>query len=167
MLAHEIFKSMSSALSLSIVEWMRAEEKPVFKATLASLAQQRRLRPVFVERKPRGEQAQWIADNLKIKLSEAVGENVLQIWLLKKKQDMLVAFLNKVGIPHDGQGAVDGEMPKELDAAKVEQAVGELAEKFPVEEAAVYLHLFQLQQPGGWPAVTDALAAHPAVKLGE
>jgi hypothetical protein len=87
MLAHEIFKAMSHPMALSLVEWMRTEEKPVFKATLSSLAQQRKLRPIYVERKPRGEQAAWVVDNLKLKLSEAVGENVLQIWLLKKKQD--------------------------------------------------------------------------------
>lgn len=153
-------------MALSLVDWMRTEEKPVFKATLTSLAQQKKLRPVFLERKPRAEQAAWVADNLKLRLSEAIGENVLQIWLLKKKQAMLAAFLNQVGIPHDGNGAVDGDLPATLDAAKVAAAVKDCAEKYPAEELAIYLHLFQLQQPGGWPEVDAALAANPTVKLG-
>jgi hypothetical protein len=167
MLAHEIFKTMSTTLSRSLVEWMRNDEKPVFKATLVALAQQKKLRPVFLERKPRGEQTTWIADNLKLKISEAVGENVLQIWLLKTKQPMLATFLNALGVPHDGKGAVDGDIPAKLDPVKVKAAVAALAAEYPPEEAAVYLHLFQLQQPGGWPEVLEAMAENPAVKLGD
>jgi hypothetical protein len=166
MQAFEIFKAMSPAMSLSLVNWMRDEEKPVFKATLSALAQQKKLRPVFLERKPRGEQAQWVSDNLKLRLSEAIGENVLQIWLLKKNQDMLATFLDEIGVPHDGKGAVDGDLPATLDAGKVNAGVKALADKYQPEAAAIYLHLFQLQQPGGWPELSAAMEANPSVKLG-
>jgi hypothetical protein len=39
-------------------------------------------------------------------------------------------------------------------------------EEFPAEEIAVYLNLFQLQQPGGWPEMMSAMEDLPTIKLG-
>jgi hypothetical protein len=49
---------------------------------------------------------------------------------------------------------------------KTVAGVAALLEKHPAESAAVYLHIFQLQQPGGWPSLSEAMAAEPRLKLG-
>ena len=79
---------------------------------------------------------------------------------------MLAEFLDVLEIKHDGRGGVDGDLPAELDEAKVKTGVEKLLANHPAGRVAVYLHLFQLQQPGGWPALTAELENNPALKLG-
>jgi hypothetical protein len=165
MFAHLMFQKMSPELGHSIVGWLREEEKDVFRTAVTSLAQQRKLRPVFVTRKPRVEQAAWLIEQLKLRGNEAVGENLLQIWLMKGRAEMLASFLNAVGVKHDGKGGVDGDIPPTFDAAKVNAGVETLLAKYPPGEVAVYLNLFQLQQPGGWKEISDAVAADTRLQL--
>lgn len=166
MTAHEMFQKMPSDLGQSIVGWLRDSERDVFRTAITSLAQQRKLRPVFVTRKPRTEQAAWLVEQLKMRGNEAVGENLLQIWLMKGRSDMLSSFLDAIGVAHDGKGGIDGDIPAELDPAKVKAGAAALLEKFPAGEVAVYLNLFQLQQIGGWPQIAETIEAEPRLKIG-
>ncbi len=166
MTAHEMFQKMPPELGQTIIGWLRESERDVFRTALHSLAQQRKLRPVFVTRKPKAEQAAWLVDQLKMRGNEAVGENLLQIWLMKGRSEMLSTFLDALGVSHDGKGGIDGDIPKELDAAKVQAGAAALLEKFPAGEVAVYLNLFQLQQPGGWAEITQIIESDPQLKVG-
>jgi len=166
MKACEIFQQISPALGTEIVRYLRTDLKEVYRAAVATLAQQKKLRPEFVQKKSGDQQIAWILDSLRFKASEAIGEQVLQVWLMKAQSPMLVTFLDALDIPHDGSGGIDGDIPKDFDPAKARAAVASLLEKHPAEHAAVYLHIFQLQQAGGWPALTEAIAAEPSIKLG-
>lgn len=161
MKAHLMFTAMTPATSQAITGWLRETEKPVFQSALSSLAAQRKLRPIFVARKSRTEQIAWMSEQLKSRINEAIGENLLQIWLMKGRPEMLISFLDSLGVPHDGQGGIEGEIPSSLEAEKVKAGAAALLEKHPAEEVAIYLNLFQLQQPGGWPELQEVIAADP------
>jgi hypothetical protein len=119
MQAHEMFSRMSPALGLTITGWLRDTERNVYRSAIGSLAAQKKLRPVFVTKKAAVEQCTWLVEQLKLRGNEAVGENLLQIWLMKGRSGMLAEFLNALGVPHDGNGGVDGDLPPALDAARV------------------------------------------------
>ncbi len=166
MKACDIFQQISPSLGTEIIRYLRTDLKEVYRATVATLAQQKKLRPEFIQKKPGDQQIAWILDSLRFKTSEAVGEQILQVWLMKAQSPMLVDFLDALEIPHDGTGGIDGDIPKDFDAAKARAAVQSLLEKHPAEKAAVYLQVFQNQQAGGWPSLADAMAADPRLKLG-
>ena len=165
MKAHLMFTAMPVELGQEIAGWLRDTERDVYRSALMSLAAQRKLRPVFVTRKSKVEQAQFMLDQLKLRLNEAIGENLLQVWLMKGHSDMLVNFLDGLGVPHDGRGGIDGEIPTELPADKVNAAVAGLLAAFPAGHVAVYLNLFQLQQLDGWPTITAAIEADPRLRF--
>ena len=48
MKSHEIFQRMSPALAAQIFTFLQTEQKPVYKAAIQGLANQRNLRGVFV-----------------------------------------------------------------------------------------------------------------------
>lgn len=158
MQAHQLFQSISPTLSQGIITWMRDEEKNVYKAAVTTVAQQRKLRPVYITQKPREVQVTFLVDSLKLRALEAVGENVLQVWLMKGRPTMLAKFLDAIEVKHDGQGGVEGDVPKALDESKVAAGVRSLLDEYPSEEVAVYLNMFQMQQPGGWPEIAATLA---------
>jgi hypothetical protein len=165
MKACDIFQSISPSLGAEIIRFLRSEHKDVYRATVATLAQHRKLRPQFVQKKPGDQQVAWVLDTLKRRTSEAVGEQLLQVWLMKAQSPMLVRFLDALGIPHDGNGGVDGDIPSELDQEKVRAAVDDLLGAFPAEAVAIYLHVFQLQQPGGWESLATVLGSEPRLAL--
>ena len=156
---------MTPATSQAITGWLRETEKAVFSSALASLAAQRKLRPIFVTRKTRSEQIAWMAEQLKSKLNEAIGENLLQIWLMKGRPSMLISFLNSLGVPHDGNGGIEGDIPSTLEPAKVKAGALALLEAHPAEEVAIYLNLFQLQQAGGWSELAEVINSEPRLQF--
>ena len=71
---------------------------------IQNLASRRKLRPVFIERKPRPERHLWLQQALSLKSADDIAMQVLQIWLLGAQREMICEFLDSLGIAHDGKG---------------------------------------------------------------
>lgn len=166
MKAYELFTVVPSSLVTEMLDWFRANDRNVYKAAVSSLTSHRKLRPVYVERKPRTEQYAWIQNALTSKQSEVIGEHLLQAWLMAGKEEMLARFCDATGIEHDGKGSITGELPTEIEAAKVDAAVEELLKHDDKAVVAVYLQVFNLQRPGGWPTLSAKLESDERLKLG-
>lgn len=162
--SHQLFQRAPQALVDQILQFMRNEEREVYKSALATLASGRRLRPVFIQKRPLDKQLIWMADSLKLRTGDSVAEQLLQVWLLKANKEMLIAFLDKMGIEHDGEGSVD-ELPEELDADKLEGAVDSLLAEYPPDAVKIYLHLFRSQRPDGWESLGTLLAEDERLAL--
>jgi len=166
MKSYEIFREMNPETALSVFQFLRDEQREVYTASLSSLAANRKLRPVFLQRKPGRDQVAWMAKNVKLKGSEEVAEQVLQLWLLKAHADLLIAFLEGLDIEHDGEGAAE-DIPDTIDSDKLASTVDQLLQDHDPETVAIYLHTFQLQRVGGWPEISNLIAATPALQLVE
>jgi hypothetical protein len=162
--SHLLFQRISEDLASAIVHYLRSEEREVYKSTLATLATERRLRPVFIQKRPLEAQLSWMKESLKLKNSESIADQVLQVWLLKSKKDMVIGFLEAVGIEHDGDGSVE-ELPEEIDGEKLNVAVEKMIELNSADEVKLYLHMFQGQRPGGWEQLGKLLEEDERLKL--
>ena len=162
--SHLLFQRISEDLVSAIVHYLRNEEREVYKSTLATLATERRLRPVFIQKRPLEAQLSWMKESLKLKGSESIADQVLQVWLLKSKKDMVVGFLDSVGIEHDGDGSVE-ELPEEIDKEKLHAGVEAMLEHHSGDEVKLYLHMFQGQRPGGWEQLGKLLEEDERLKL--
>nr|WP_221285091.1 hypothetical protein [Haloferula luteola] len=148
-----------------MLDWFRDNDRNVYKTAVATLAQSRKLRPVFIQKKALPEQYAWILKTLQTKSAEAIGEHLMQAWLMAGNQELLAAFCDAMGIEHDGKGSVTGELPEELDAAKLDAAVDSLMERFDPKIVTVYLQFFNLQNSGGWGALSSKLESDERLKL--
>lgn len=166
MKAYEMFQEMRPETAASVFQFLRDEQREVYTASLASLASNRKLRPVFVQRKPGPAQIDWLVKNVKLKGSNEIAEHVLQLWLMKAHPEMLKTFLDGLGIEHDGEGAAD-DIPDDIDAKKLKTTVDKLLKSHDPEVVAVYLETFQLQRPDGWTEISELIAATPELALGE
>ncbi len=166
MKSHEIFQQMSPALAAQVFTFLQAEQKPVYKAAIQGLANQRNLRGVFVERKPPAERFPWMQAAFARKISDSLASHVLQAWLLGANKEMLCDFLDSLEIKHSEDGTVD-ELPGEMPAEKIVAAVESLLAKYPAEAVAVYLHAFsEMDSTVKWAALDEVLAQDPRLKLG-
>lgn len=165
MKAHQLIQAINPELRAQILTYMQTDERPAYRAVIDSLASQRKLRPQFILEKSRAQQAEWLTAQLITKGNDPVAEQLLQIWLLKSQPKMLTTFLDAVGIPHDGKGQVE-ELPEEITEEKAKEGIAALLAAFPAPQVALYLAMFQLQRPEGFPGLTAAIAANDAVKIG-
>jgi hypothetical protein len=146
--SHELFGFMSPSLANQILEDAYADERELYKATLASVANARRLRPVFLERQPRAQRHTTIVATLGKPAHEELAAGLLRGWLLKKQKPMLCAFLDALEIPNK-DGAVE-DLPESMEDAKLNSAVDKLLGGFPKEVVTVYLHAFNGMNDKAW-----------------
>ena len=99
-----------------------------------------------------------------LKIYDGVTEQILQLWLLKAKEKMIVAFLDAADIKHDGKGQVE-DLPETLSDKQVKEGIEAMLKDHPAEHVSLYLHVFQLQRKDGWPSVAKALEKNDELRL--
>ena len=161
---NEVFVQMPESTFSAMLADIFENEKQLYKNLIENLAKQRKLRPVFVERKPRVERFAWIKDALGRKQNEPVAANLLQIWLVQRHAPMLCDFLDSLAIKHDTNGTVE-QMPPQPEKPALETAVAALLAKYDPSIVSVYLHAFQALDETGWPLLNDIIAADPRLHL--
>ena len=166
MKAHELYSAVDPAIVTEILDWFRANDRNVYKSAVATLATNRKLRPVFIQKKTLPEQYAWILKTLKLNACDTIGEHLLQAYLMSAQQSLLAMFCDGLGIPHDGKGSVVGDLPKKLDAERLANTIDKLVDIFDPKMLTLYLHCFNLQVPGGWPDLTAKLESDERLKLG-
>lgn len=166
MKSHELFEKMSPALAANIFTFLQKDQKPVYKAALQGLANQRNLRAVFIERKPPAERFAWMQTALGRSRSEVLASHLLQSWLLGANKQMLCDFLDAMNIKHEPDGTVN-EIPPAPPKETIAASVSNLLNKYSPETVAVYLHAFRdMDSAVQWPVLDEILADEPRLKLG-
>ena len=165
MTSYEIFGHCSSQLANEIFAYLQEKEKPVYRAVIQNLANQRKLRPVFIERKPKSERHIWLHQALARKPADDLATQVLQIWLLGAQQPLICQFLDALQIKHDGKGVVD-QLPPEPEAEQLRSAVDLILGHYSPEVVTIYLRLFLMMDDAGWKKLREMLETDGRLRLG-
>jgi len=163
--AHELYSAVDPAIVTEILDWFRANDRNVYKSAVATLAANRKLRPVFIQKKTLPDQYAWILKTLKLNACDTIGEHLLQAYLMSAQQSLLAMFCDGLGIPHDGKGSVVGDLPKKIDEERLAATIDKLVDIFDPKMLTVYLQCFNLQVDGGWPELTAKLESDERLKL--
>jgi hypothetical protein len=155
---------MSAPLATEILTYAYESDKPLYRTTLAAVAQARHLRPVFLERQSRPERHALMLSMLARPALEMVTGTLIRTWLLKKHNPVLCDFLDALGITHK-EGVVE-DLPATMDDAKLASAVESLLAKHPREVVAVYLNAFNDMNEVEWPNLKKMLEADSRLQLG-
>ena len=163
--AHELYAAVDPAIVTQMLDWFRTNDRNVYKSAVATLASNRKLRPVFVQKKSLPEQYAWIHKTMKLNACDTIGEHLLQAYLMAGQQSLLGMFCDGMGIPHDGKGSVVGDLPKRLDPERLAETIDRLLGLFEPKLLTLYLHCFNLQVPGGWADLTEKIESDPRLTL--
>lgn len=162
--SHELIGFMSPAMANEILSYIFESDKQGYRATMAAVAEAKRVRPVFLERQPRAERhASMVGALSKPNLDAAAGA-LIRAWLVQKQAPMLVDYLDALGIQHD-KGVVE-DLPAAVDDTKLKAAVETLLAKYPHEAVAVYLNAFNDMNAAGWSNLKTLLENDPRLQLG-
>ena len=162
--SHELLGFVSPALANEILDFAHETDKATYKSIIASVAQARHLRPVFLERQPRTQRHAAMLSTLSRPSMEVAAGTLLRAWLVKKQQPMLVDFLNALGIEHK-DGVVE-DLPATMADEKLKVAVDLLLAKYPHEAVAVYLNAFNDMNEANWPNLKAMLESDSRLQLG-
>ena len=162
--SHELLGFMSPSLAAEIIHYAYESDKPLYRTTLAAVAEARKLRPVFMERQPRPERHAAMVSTLTRPSLEPITGNLLRAWLLKKYNGLLVDFLDALGIQHK-DGVVD-DLPAAMDDTKLRGAIDVVLAKYPAEVVAVYLNAFNEMNEVEWPNLRTMLEQDARLQLG-
>ena len=153
--SHEMFGFMSADLSSRILEDTAGDNREVYNATLAAVANVRRLRPADLKRQPRTARHKMILGILNKPGFEEAAGSLLRGWLLKHQVGLLTDFLDSLGIEHK-DGVLD-DLPASIPDDKMDAALSALLEKHDREVIIVYLHAFQSMNDTGRAHLEDRL----------
>ncbi len=153
---HELIGFMSPKMANQILEDTQANNREVYRALVAAMAEAQKMRPVFIGRQPKERRHKNFVQMLSRIGAEEHAGNLIRGWLFKEHKDVLTDFLGKLGIEHE-EGMVD-ELPDSIDDAKLNEAVDLLLEKHDQELVAVYLTAFNASNENRWDNL-DALLA--------
>ena len=164
MTASELIAAISPTLAGRILEEVHASDKELYRVAVASVAQAKKVRPVFLERQPRADRHRSMAATLARPELETIAGNVISGWLVKNQSAMLIEFLDALKIKHE-KGVVE-DLPKTVDDADLSAAVNRLLEKNQPEVVALYLRAFNDMNEADWPNLEKLLAEDSRLKLG-
>ena len=153
---HELIGFMSPKMANQILEDTQANNREVYRALVAAMAEAQKMRPVFIGRQPKERRHKNFVQMLSRIGAEEHAGNLIRGWLFKEHKDVLTDFLGKLGIEHE-EGMGD-DLPDSIDDAKLNEAVDLLLEKHDQELVAVYLTAFNASNENRWDNL-DALLA--------
>lgn len=146
--SHELFGFMTPDMANQIMEDTFGDDKEMYKATVATIAQARKLRPIFIQRQPRPQRNKIILESLARPGMSQAADNLLRNWLLKSQTEMLQDFLDAIGIEHE-EGIVE-DLPEDVSDEAVKAGIDKILEKYPRETVLVYLHAFNSMNDCTW-----------------
>ena len=165
MTAHQLFAAISPALAAQILEAVHTTDKDLYRVALYSIAQARKVRPVFLERQPREDRHRTMTTALSRPDMNMIAGNLLSGWLVKNQSALLTDFLDALKIVHE-KGVVEN-LPATVDDAMLNAAVDQLLAKHPPEIVALYLNAFYGMNEAHWPNLEALLKNDPRLKLGK
>ncbi len=153
---HELIGFMSSKMAHQILEDTQTNNREVYRALVAAMAEAQKMRPVFIGRQPKERRHKNFIQILSRTGSEDHAGNLIRGWLFKEHKELLTDFLGKLGIEHD-EGMVD-DLPDSIDDEALNTAVNLLLEKHDPELVAIYLTAFNASNENRWENLDTMLA---------
>ncbi len=164
LLPHEILGRLPASTTSEIFAYLHEHQRPIYRATLDSLAKANNLRPVFLERKPRADRHLWMADKLRRKNNDSLAAHLLQAWLVGAHKNLLCDFLDGLGIPHDENGTIEN-LPEAPSRESLTAVIDSLRTRYDQILLATYLNAFQALDSEGWHTLAELLAQDPSLQL--
>ncbi len=152
---NELIGFMSADLADEIITTTFESDKDLYRGTLAAVAETRKVRVIFLQRKPRPERNKVILSSLGKPALAAAAGNLIRGWLITQHTDMLGDFLDALGIEHK-DGMVE-ELPEQMDSEKLKKGVDVILSKYRHDIVAVYLHTFNSMNDTRWDSLDELL----------
>ena len=158
----EIFASMSADEATRFFAGLAEKQPDMLKQAAAAAAAALKSRPSWVMKLPPEKQAQTIRRALSRIASNPAAEEILAVYFLECRTELLEEWLDLVGVEHE-KGVLQGdEPPAAPEDSKLDAALESFRSKGDDPDRTLLLQAFAAQGSIDWPRLDEALKAEPA-----
>ena len=155
MRSFQVFASMSPARAEGFLRTL-AEQSPVaFSQAVAAASAAMKARPQYLQKQPFEKRAQAVRRALARVTSNAAAEELLAVYFLECRSEVLIEWLDAVGLEHD-EGTLKSDAPDCPPEDALRKAVAKFRKADDSADRETLLHAFAAQSAIDWP-VLEAL----------
>jgi hypothetical protein len=139
----EHFRALSEARFLAIYEALSEQGYGPIDGEIAKLL---KFRPQAVKKIPLAKRARLAKNWIETRRNSELCYELFGTYLVRTKKELVTAFLDATGVPHQ-EGMIDDVEAKRPDPAKLEEAVRALDARFGPDDVTLYLAVCAEQWP--------------------
>jgi hypothetical protein len=156
---YQIFAAMPPERAREVLGTLHEKAPAAWAQALGLAAGVMKARPVFLQRQPIERRVQLVRQALARVAANALAEEMLAVYFLECRNELLVEWLDRLGVEHD-KGTLKGD-PAEPKRQALEKAVREFraaASDADRADRELLMRAFAAQSSIDWPALDTLLA---------
>lgn len=161
MRSYQIFAAMDPEQAERLVAGLAEKSPGMHLQALAAASLAMKARPAYLRKLPAAKRAQAIRRALARIASDVVAGEVLAVYFLECRKELLTEWLDAIGLEHE-DGILKEDAPKEPAKKKLLAAIESYLAKDADPERRLLLSAFAAQGAIDWPTLEARLAAPAA-----
>ena len=157
---HQIFAAMSADHAEAFFHRLNEQAPGVFNEAVAAAATAMRARPLYLQKQPLPKRAAALRRALSRVTAGALGEEILAVYYLECRLELLSEWLDEVGLEHE-DGALTDDDPVCPDPIALRKNVDSYRAKDDDPDRELLIRAFAAQTAIEWPdldAIVEATA---------
>ena len=160
MRSYQVFAKLTPDQTVTMMKNLEEKAPAMFHQAVDAAAAAIKARPVYMRRQPFEKKAAAVRRTLSRVSANPVADEMLAIYFLECRKDLLLEWLDLIGLAHD-DGSLEDAMPAQPAKAKLEKSVEEYRAKDGDAERDVLLRAFAAQAAVEWPELDALLEEEP------
>lgn len=157
MRSYQVFASLSSEHAAEMMGALSEKQPNVYLQALAAAAAAMKARPVYLQRQPHAKRAEAVRRALARVASNAVANEVLAVYFLECRRELLTEWLDLVGLEHE-EGTLSDDAPASPPEAALRKAVKSFLGNGDDPDRGLLLSAFAAQESIAWPDLEALLS---------
>jgi hypothetical protein len=154
--AFHVFARMRPERAREVLSALREKAPGVYTQAVAAASAAMRARPRFLVAQPEDKRAELVRRTLSRVAAAELAEEVLAAYFLEVRRDLLVEWLDAVGVAHE-EGTLKGADPPPPPKEKLEAALSAFLAGSDRADRELLLEAFAAQSAVDWPDLEAAL----------
>ncbi|MBW2267878.1 MAG: hypothetical protein JRH16_04845 [Deltaproteobacteria bacterium] len=150
MRSYQIFASMEPERAVSLLRTLNETSPAVVQQAVVAAAIAMKARPVYLQKQPFEKRAQAVRRALARVASDPVAAEVLAVYFLKARTELLCEWLDALGLAHE-DGVLEADAPEQPAAAQLEQHIDTFLAADDDPDRPLLLAAFAAQEAIDWP----------------
>src|SRR6185295_9481162 len=126
---HQLFATMAPEQARALLDALKEKAPVAWAQALGLTAGALKARPVFLQRQPPERRAEMVRKALGRVVSDPIAEEMLAVYFLECRNELLVEWLDAIGLEHE-KGTLKGDAPPpEPDAKQLAKSVAAYRDK--------------------------------------
>jgi hypothetical protein len=160
MRSYQVFSGLAPAHAEQVFKLLAEKAPAMFVQALAAASAALKARPIYLQRQPFPKRAEAVRRTLCRVSANAVADEVLAVYFLECRKELLIEWLDRVGVEHK-----DGTLSADAPPAPAEKKLREAVEAFRASgedpDRDLLLRAFAAQDAIEWPVLDELLGVGP------